>query len=267
MINTIQINKLSKLHDGKNIIFSKLDLIEKEFDFISKINNNVILITGNSDFFVDDNLVNRMPNNIKFWFAQNSKTDSVKVIPIPIGLMNYEHSTRGIDYGLGFFEDSQENYIQKYIEQSKLIKPKKLIYSNFTVQTNPNHRNIVRDICIETEFIDWVKPDNNIGYCPEFFNPFYNDILNYEAVVCPTGHGIDSHRVYETLYLNRIPIVFDTELYRRLHYQFPILCLPDVNLLKNKNYMEEKIIELKNKDWDQNILTSDFWENKILSKL
>lgn len=266
-MNTIQINKLSKLHDGKNIIFSKLDLIEKEFNDIIKINNDVILITGNSDFFVDDNLVNRMPSNIKFWFAQNAKTDSNKVIPIPIGLMNYEHSSRGSDHGLGFFEDSQEKYIQKYIKQSESITPTKLIYSNFTIQTNPGHRVFIRDICINTDFIDWVKPDNSIGYCPEFFDPFYNDILNYEAVVCPTGHGIDSHRVYETLYLNRIPIVFDLELYRRLYQQFPVLCLSDANLLKNKNYMEEKIIELKNRDWDRSILTSDFWENKIISKL
>ena len=30
-MNTIQINKLSKLHDGKNIIFSKLDLNWREY--------------------------------------------------------------------------------------------------------------------------------------------------------------------------------------------------------------------------------------------
>lgn len=266
-MNTIQINKLSKLHDGKNIIFSKLDLVEKEFDEIKKIDNNVILITGNSDFFVDDVLVNKMPSNIKFWFAQNVKTDSNKIIPIPIGLMNYEHSSRGSEHGLGFFEDSQEKYIQEFIKKSESTQPTKLVYSNFTVQTNPGHRIFIRDICINTEFIDWVKPNNDIGYCMEFFNPFYTDILNYKAVLCPTGHGIDSHRIYETLYLNRIPIVFDLELYKRLHYQFPILCLSDVNLLRNKDYIEEKITELQNKKWDRNILTSDFWENKILSKL
>ena len=42
MTNYFQINKLSKLHDGKNIIFCKTDFIQQEFQYINTLENDVI---------------------------------------------------------------------------------------------------------------------------------------------------------------------------------------------------------------------------------
>ncbi len=64
MRNYFQINKLSELHDGKNIIFCKTDFIQQEFQYINSLDNDVILITGNSDYAIDHHKFNDRPKNI-----------------------------------------------------------------------------------------------------------------------------------------------------------------------------------------------------------
>ena len=51
-------------------------------------------------------------------------------------------------------------------------------------------------------------------------------IQKYSFVLCPRGNGIDTHRVWETLCANNIPIVEDSEwarYFRRLGFPFVIL--------------------------------------------
>jgi hypothetical protein len=267
MVDFIEINKLSKLHDGNKIFFSKTDFILDTFKVIENIDHDVVLITGNSDYPIIDDIVNKCPPNVIKWFAQNNKTNSGKVIAIPIGLMNYEHSSRGEEHGLGWFEKSQVPFISEFIELSEKVIPSKLVYANFTISTNSNHRSAIKNILDVVEHIDWVQPDNSLGYVKEFYNPFYKKILEYECVLCPDGNGIDSHRFYETLYLNRIPITFNREYYYKLHHHFPCILITDIEMLKNKNYMEGEINRVKNMEWDKSKLTNKFWENKILESI
>jgi hypothetical protein len=49
MKNFIEINKFSEIHDGEKIVFCKTDFLLNEFEQIRKIDNDVFLITGNSD--------------------------------------------------------------------------------------------------------------------------------------------------------------------------------------------------------------------------
>jgi hypothetical protein len=267
MLDFIEINKLSKLHDGDKFFFSKTDLIIDTFKIIENINHDVVLITGNSDYPIIDDIVSRCPSNVIRWFAQNNKTDSNRVIAIPIGLMNYEHSSRGEEHGLGWFEKSQAPFISKFIDKSKTITPNKLIYANFTISTNYNLRTAIKNIVDVIDYIDWVEPNNSLGYVKEFYNPFYEKILEYECVLCPDGNGIDSHRFYETLYLNRIPITFNSEYYYKLHHHFPCILITDIEMLKNQNYIEGEIKRVKNMEWDKSKLTNKFWENKILESI
>ena len=46
-----------------------------------------------------------------------------------------------------------------------------------------------------------------------------NEINNYKFVVCMYGNGIDTHRIYECLILNTVPIIFSTKIsLRKLGY-------------------------------------------------
>ena len=258
MIDTIQINKFSNLHNGKTIIFCKTDYLIQEFENIKNINNDVILISGNSDYVIDSNFIPLIPKNLKKWFAQNALFKNEIVEPIPIGIENRYPSIRD-GHGIGYFERVEEK--ENVISNHDKIEPTKFIYSNFNLNTNFTHRNEIKNICINNDFIDWEEPVLSI-------NDFFKTILNYEAVVCAQGNGPgDNHRIYETLYMGRIPITFNKTMFDVLHNLFPVVLIENYQDLDNFNIMSDKIKEAKNKKWEKELLICDNWIKKIKNYL
>lgn len=256
-MNVFQLNKLSKLHDGQKIFFTKTDYLVKDFATIGSLENEVILISGNSDFTISDFHTEKIPPNIKAWFATNVIVEHPKIIPIPLGIENFEESVRD-KHGVGYERGKEkEDFINNHTNR----KPNGFIYSNCNWGTNPPHRKMVIDISKNTEYITWEEPTLTI---PEFFDR----ILDFEAVLCPQGNGFgDNHRIYETLYLNRIPITTGPHVHKSLHHKFPVVLVEDVTLLTNYDFMKEQIEIAKSKEWDRNLLDLDYWESKILSLL
>ena len=52
----------------------------------------------------------------------------------------------------------------------------------------------------------WVTEGTMIQ-TPEGRRTYLRDLRNHEFVLCPRGHGVDTHRLWETLYMGSIPIV------------------------------------------------------------
>lgn len=254
-MDTIQLNKFSKIHNGKTIIFCKTDFLSEEFEYIRTLPNDVTLISGNSDYIIDDFLISNLPPNVTKWYAQNTMIVNDIVKCLPIGIENRYDCLR-FNHGIGY-----ERVAIKEFEISNQIQvtPSKFIYSNFNIQTNPQERSIIRDICIKSEFIDWDEPTLDISN-------FFKKILNYEAVVCPQGNGPgDNHRIYETLYMNRIPITFNEVMYNNLHHLFPVVLVKDYNELLDYEIMKTKINNAKNKTWDKSVLDINYWINLIIN--
>ena len=159
-------------------------------------------------------------------------------------------------HGIGYDRVKiKDNFISNHVERL----PKGLLYSNFNVNTNPNHRTQVRNICIQSPHITWEEPTLSV-------ENFFDRILDFEAVVCAQGNGPgDNHRIYETLYLNRIPITFNKTLYSLLHHNFPVVLLDSPEQLLDYDFMVSKINDKKTKVWDKNMLDLNYWKNLILS--
>lgn len=257
-MDLLRINKFSHLHDGNKIIFCKTDFLQQEFKNIEKINGDVVLISGNSDYAIDERYLNILPKNVKKWFAQNALINNEIIETIPLGLGNSLPSSRGEYHGIGY---SNLSLYDNIFSIKTEVSPSKLIYSNFNISTNYSHRIQVREICSTSNFIDWDEPNLSL-------ETFLQKILDYEAVVCAQGNGPgDNHRIYEVLYMNRIPITFNKIMYDNLHKNFPVILLEDINLLKNYDYMTSRINEVKNKNWDKEMLYSKYWINKIKSSI
>lgn len=257
-MDIIQINKFSKLHNAKDIVFCKTDFLDSDFRFIKSIENDVILISGNSDYPIDDNKVENMPNNIKVWFAQNVLTNHEKLIPIPIGLENKTESLRA-GHGIGYFD--RVSLKEKLLSRNIKKTPTKKIYANFNIETNKNHRDPIKSICIESDHIDWEEPSLSL-------EQFFNKVLEYEMIVCPAGNGVDTHRLWEVLYSNRIPITIKTGEYKiyELYENFPIVILDSKEQLFDSKLLEQKYEDVKSKSFDKQMLDFSFWEQKIISK-
>jgi hypothetical protein len=257
-MNKLQLNKFSYLHDEEKIFFTKTDFLLSDFEKIKKLNNDVILISGNSDYSINDDYLNSLPNNVKVWFAVNAEVNHPKIIPIPIGLCNYKQNKRCVSHGWAFPEDTEKIFDD--IDLS--IKPNKLIYSNFSVHTNFDHRIPCRDISKKIPHIDWEDPTLEKS-------DFLNKILQYESVFCPSGNGIDTYRLWEVLYTNRIPITIKMGNYKiyELYEKLPILVLNDILELENEEKIRNKIIQIKNQKYNLNLLDFDYWKSKILNFL
>lgn len=251
----IQLNKFSHLHDGKKIIFCKTDFLLDEFKNIRNLNNEVILITGNSDYPILDNILNVMPPNIKRWYGQNILSFHEKIIPIPMGIENKFESIR-FGHGIGYPErvEIKENLLNRNLD----VIPSKKIYANFQVNTNRSHRQKIKEICIESPDIDWSNPTLSL-------EDFFNDILNYEMVICPAGNGVDTHRIWEVLYSNRIPITIKIGAYKiyELYEKLPIIILDNAEQLYNLELIQDKKIKIKKKYENIQMIDFDFWKQQI----
>jgi hypothetical protein len=243
------------LHNDKNIIFCKTDFILSEFNKIKCLDNNVILITGNSDYAIDDNIIVNLPHNVIKMYSQNALSFHNKLRPIPIGLENKIESFR-IGHGIGYYDKVLE---KEYLISNKLnIKPTKKFYSNFNIYTNISHRKKIKEICINTKHIDY--DDANLP-----LDIFYNKILDYECVVCPVGNGVDTHRLWEVLYLGRIPITIKVGNYKiyELYEKLPIIILDNEMQLVNEFFLIQEMEKIKKINYDNNLLDVNYWINLI----
>jgi hypothetical protein len=76
-----------------------------------------------------------------------------------------------------------------------------LIYFNFNVDTNKTKR--MRCFDSLKNKIEWLKnvtPSENIVR-----------LSHYSFCICPEGHGVDTHRLWEALYLKTVPVVIKSD--------------------------------------------------------
>jgi len=255
--NIIQLNKFSTLHNGESIVFCKTDYIVEDLNRISKLPNDVILITGNSDYAITDELAKLMPGNIKAWYAQNCVTDNDRIIPIPMGIENKFNAYRN---GHGISYPERVELKESLLCRNKIAIPEKLIYANFNCQTNLNYRIPVRDICKSSIHIDWEEYSLTI-------QDFFDKILEYKMIVCPIGNGIDTHRLWEVLYSGRIPItikVGDYKIYQ-LYEKLPVIILNSINELNDIDLINHHYEQQINKHITMGLFP--YWKNKILKKV
>lgn len=258
-IDFIQLNKFSELHNGSSIFFCKTDFLLDDFATISKIEKPIILISGNSDYAITDDLIRLAPPNIKVWYAQNALSSHDILQPLPIGLENKLPSIR-VGHGIGYYDRALQR--ESILSRSCDTIPNKSIYANFNISTNIRHRGVVQQICLQSDHIDWEEPQLS-------FEDLYVRYAEYRMILCPFGNGIDTHRLWEVLYCNRIPITIKAGPYKiyKLYEQLPIIVLDNIMQLKDVNYLEYQYDQIIKNKYNYQILYTNFWKNQILQHL
>jgi hypothetical protein len=202
------------------------------YEFSRKINyfsNDFILITHNSDQnieFTDCVKTILNSNKLIMWYAQNLVFEHEKIRPLPIGLANsmWPHGN------LKPFNDS--NLINHLTEKSENV------YFNFKNETNMHKRypcyNILKK---HFHWLPIIDPVQNL----------YR-LKKYRFCICPEGNGVDTHRLWECLYLRVVPIVIQSPFIQILtKYNVPLVILNEwsdlfhTNLDYNDYHFEDKI--------------------------
>jgi hypothetical protein len=258
-MDLIQLNRFSDLHDEKNVFFCKTDFIIETFNQIKSLDNEVVLITGNSDYGITNSHIYIMPKNIKKWYAQNAMSNHPVIDPLPFGIENKFPSSR-LNHGVGYFDRVTEK--EQLLNRKIDIVPNKFIYSNFDVLTNSNIRTPYMNLSKQLSHIDW--EESNLP-----LEKFFDRILEYKMILCPQGNGVDTHRLWEALYLNRVPIIVKSNNHKiyDLYKKLPIIILDNINQLRDYKYIEYQYDIVKNKKNNLELLEFSYWVNKIKTEL
>tara|TARA_B100000123_G_C25736728_1_gene431811 strand:+ start:234 stop:1898 length:1665 start_codon:yes stop_codon:yes gene_type:complete len=227
----IDIHKIDKYIDNKKNIFC-YKTSRFSFDFMIEklkyMQNPFTLIFHNSDKdFNDKDLIifEKLPL-LQYIYAQNMNVVHERVFPLPIGLANsqWEH---------GNLKIHQEVY-DMHIEKSKDI------YFNFKKGTNK----IKRDKCYDDIIKKGIKWTNDLP-----FKEYLIELKKHKYAICPEGNGIDTHRFWECLYMNTIPICLKNRVTEYYKQYFPLIILNDWEELDVNNLVcsviDHKLLDME----------------------
>jgi NAD+ synthase len=187
---------------------------------------NFIIFTGFEDTPIDDEIFDKIPNNVLSIYASNCISFGDKVIPIPYGIKRR----------LGHWDNSQSILVSKI---NTFVEPTGLVYMSHSITNSERLK-------VSEYFKDksWATIQSNVDY-----NTFLDSIKNHKFVICPDGNaiGCECHRDWETLYMRRVPIVKDSKYLREIFKGFPVLFVNDFCdvteklLLENEHLYEEAL--------------------------
>ena len=233
---------------SEGIVYTHTHTAKNLFPILKNIERKYVLVTHNVDMLVDENLYSQLPPNVIKWYSASITFQGEKLESLP--------------WGVESLQRFEFHHIDKRLKMTqKVLEPKNhrnLLYVKHSVWTNRKER-----------FKPYVllkdKPFATVEQAAIFdFDHYIDSAYNHKFVLSPPGHAIDSHRTWETLYLNSIPIEkrnINNSFWRDL----PICFVDDWEEITedflNKEY--ERITQMK---WDMSKLTPEYWTNKIISE-
>lgn len=239
----VNINLINNEFDNPYYIFCYSHLINELSSKIHYLKNNFVLVTHNSDQNIE--LIESVKiilncNNLVKWYTQNLLLNHDKLNLLPIGLANsmWPHGN------LTPFKD--KNLIDSLSNKTRFI------YFNFNIITNIEKRTP----CYETLkkkliWLDNINPTSNLYRLKE-----------YRFCICPEGNGVDTHRLWECLYLKVVPIVLNTPFTQILtKHNIPLVILNNWSDIFSINLIYEDY------NFDDEIFNnlSDF--NKLINQI
>lgn len=159
------------------------------------------LVTHNSDYPIDATRFRDHPMLVK-WYAQNVALQHPKLVPVPIGIGNPEWPHGD----------------QLAIAAAAAARPPKSggPYANFNVATNASERRR----CLARAGAELSPPNLPFG-------EYLRQLSTHRLALCPSGNGLDTHRIWEALYVGTHPVTTRAPWSQGLARQFPILLVDD----------------------------------------
>lgn len=222
------------------------------------------LVVGHSDIATTktDLLRARLLCGLRTISGVNVHSAGYKLETFPIGVTSYE-SNSPIHEIL-----SNNNHFIKANERAELCWNYSYeVYASFTQGNNRSVRepllSLLQNLPAEVKLK--VKVDK-----PDFSDSgrirFLSRLRSAPMTLCPEGNGMDTHRLWETLYMGGTPVVKSNPKLNHLYRQFPIIILKSWNQLLNEEFMYKSWCELEEFEWDSEKLSISYWARKIRIK-
>ena len=237
--------KNTKIDNPKNIFIYTHTLynnFENLYHILSNCLNKFNLYIHNSDHSLNknhyitliknNNLINIYSQNINMNILDN--LNNLK--PLPIGIPNV------------MWPHGNPTILNNVINQN--IEKKNFIYFNFNINTNKEVRQKCYNI-LSKKNLSWIPTTNYMDYL--------KILKSHQFAIAPPGNGIDTHRLWECLYLKVVPICEKSYLTEYFSKIFPIILIDDWNNFNNSLLNEYNLYNFNN----YNLLNIDNYINFI----
>ena len=231
-----------------DIIFIKTDFIRNglfEHKILPKIKVPFILISGVSSYSIEnyDNILNS-PLLLK-WYCTNPPCRHEKIKPLPIGFEERER------------DGGDQEILKRYYDKVFVDKTERVLLPYHTIGTNP-----IRDEHIEylrtLPFVDFQETK-----LP--FSEYLEQLSKYKYCICLEGAGWDTHRNYECLLTQTVPIMLRSNI--KLIYDNNDLPCEFVSDWKNinQNFYNHITSQHYNFSWSKYFLLTQTHVDRILN--
>jgi hypothetical protein len=172
---------------GAKIIYCRSDLLQNFLDTVQVQINAKIIIAGNSDHEFHKQLDN-VPDSVSTLFLQNSFiSDNKRIFTLPIGIENFRFGVNG--------------HPRLMRSNLKLSSKRRIILFGPFSNTHPLRLEILKRFSLAEGPWEILKG----RWSPRNYAKVSRD---FKWVASVRGNGIDTHRLWETLYRGSIPVVF-----------------------------------------------------------
>ncbi len=208
--------------------------------------NKFIIFTSHEDTPIDDQI--KIPDNVLGIYAVNAEHFGGKIHPFPYGVQRaINRPGQPIDNRIDVLKE----------EIGKIQTPTKLLYINCGIGRNKDRQTLT-----DFDGLPWVTTRFNedsmyFGY--DRYREFLTEMRDHKFMICPIGHGLDCHRNWELLYMQRVPVMKKSPYFTCLMGGFPVLFVDnwsDVTqeLLERSDYLFDQAQEMDLNKLDLNLM-------------
>lgn len=176
-----------KINDG-DVVFVNSEYL---CDFLKYVNikhskTKFKIVAHNNDTEINSQLIQHIDySNVQIWAQNLTSLENENLNMLPIGFENRRFLKNG---KLKFIKNVQFNKIEKSY----------LVTSNFNSNTNYKIRYPIEVLFNSVDFVDTKKYNTK---------EYLQNLSKYKFSICPSGNGVDTHRIWESLFVNTIPVV------------------------------------------------------------
>lgn len=234
--------------NGIPVIYTLTQYAKLLLPQLATLKKKVVLITHSSDDPVDAQLYAMLPPNVIRWFSQNVDHMADRLHAIPIGIENAQRAE--------FHHTNKPEKLLAKMKEEKMYK--NLLYLNCSAWTNKTARIPLYQILTGNPWVTLVQQPNIFD-----FDGYIDNIYGHKFVACPPGNGIDTHRTWETLYLDSIPIEKRNE--NNIFWRDLPICFVSVWEEITEEFLNAEYERIINTAWNLTKLEFPYWRDLIKS--
>lgn len=223
-----------KAPESGSVVYAKSDHIKTLFPLLRKRRSRIILVTAESDDTIHE--LASIPPQIGSWFSTNSANPAVCQLPLGLG-NSYCQVTAKADLLADALDTPKSGFL----------------YLNFRPETNRGARQDLWESYSTANREGWVTRCAGDVSREEFVT----GLASHRFALCPPGNGIDTHRMWEALYVGTIPVVRKNpalDFFRDL----PILFVDRLEGI-SKRFLEEQETAMVAQEWNWDKLFTPWW--------